>query len=74
VEKHPQHSKRIPSSIAVDKFRGPQGDPQCRRLGQILERPDDRAIRGGDLAGKALPGGAELIPTVARSNLQIGQT
>jgi hypothetical protein len=53
---------------------GPQGDPQCRRLGQILERPDDRAIRGGDLAGKALPGGAELIPTVARSNLQIGQT
>src|SRR5262249_3104172 len=38
---------------------GAEGDPQCRRLGQILERPDDRAVRDGDLADKTLPGGGE---------------
>src|SRR5262249_59307212 len=48
---------------------GRQGDPQCRRLRQILERPDDRAIRGGDLAGKALPDGEELIPTAGRGKI-----
>src|SRR6478735_5466083 len=40
---------------------GAQGHPQRGRLGQVLERPDDRAIRGGDLARKTLPGGVGCL-------------
>src|SRR5262249_4894963 len=36
---------------------GAEGHSQRGRLGQVLERSDDRAIRVGDLARKTLPGG-----------------
>src|SRR5262249_5046019 len=34
---------------------GAQGHPQCRRLGAVLERSDDRRVRGRHLARRTLP-------------------
>ena len=34
---------------------GPQGDPEHRRLGQVLQRPHDRRVRGGNLECETLP-------------------
>ena len=43
-------------AVRGSRCMGPQGDPQCRGLGQVLQRPDHRAIRDGNLAGETLPG------------------
>ena len=44
-------------AVCRSRCMGPQGDPQCRELGQVLQRSDHRAIRGGNLARQTLPGG-----------------
>ena len=35
---------------------GAEGDPQRGRVGEVLERPDDRRVRERDLARQAVPG------------------
>ena len=35
---------------------GAQGHPQCRRLGQVLQRPHHRGVCDGNLEGRAVPG------------------
>ena len=67
-ERRPLHASRGPDrlsgggpgallAVRGSRRMGPQGNPQCRGLGQVLQRPDHRAIRDGNLARKTLPGG-----------------
>ena len=50
-------------ALYADRGRmGAEGDPKHRRLGQILQRPHHRSIRGRDLERQALSGVVESVP------------
>ena len=58
----PHLLRRRPRSRSADLYRqpdelGPQGDPQRRLLGQVLQRPHDRRVRRRDLERHPHPGG-----------------
>src|SRR4051794_2703980 len=53
---------------------GAQGDPEHRQRRHVLERPHDRRVRGGDLAGEALPGDVGTDMPEAGSGSPLGAT
>ena len=52
-------------AVCRSRCMGPQGNPQCRELGQVLQRSDHRAIRDGNLARQTLPGRVGAISALA---------
>jgi len=39
---------------------GPQSYSECGRLGQVLERPNNKRVRGRNMEGETVPGAVTL--------------
>ena len=52
--------QRLGRAVCRPGRLGAQGDPECGRLGQVLQRPHHRRVRGRHLERRAVPGALEL--------------